>query len=184
MSEFRDKGGRFLKNHGFASKKNITESRIRHAMEHTKSCRTAAEFLNISINTYRKYAKLYIDEETGLDLYELHKNQEGSGIRKYSRPRKTSYYALHDILSGRHPEYSQPRLRKRLVEHSILAEKCSRCGFDERRIVDYAVPLLLDWIDGDSTNHRRDNLQLLCYNCYFLTVNNVAGRKINLNFLK
>ena len=30
---------------------------------------------------------------------------------------------------------------------------CDECGFEERRVVDYSVPLLLDWKDGDRTNH-------------------------------
>ena len=36
----------------------------------------------------------------------------------------------------------------------------------------------MDWKDGDKTNHKLDNLQLLCYNCYYLTVDNVVGKRV------
>ena len=42
----------------------------------------------------------------------------------------------------------------------------------------HEVPLLLDWIDGDRTNHMRDNLRLLCYNCYYQEVGNPLGGRM------
>ena len=158
-----------------------SESRIRYAMDNSKSNRGAALFLQVSFNTYKKYAKNYIDSETGLSLFELHKNQAGKKIPKGS-VLQNGYYKLEDILEGKHPDYNPKKLKRRLIRDCILEEKCSRCGFEERRIFDYAVPLMLDWKDGDMTNHKRENLQFLCYNCYFLTVDNVAGKKLVLNF--
>jgi len=160
---------------------NLTESQIRYAMLNSKSNRGAARFLHVTLPTYRKYAKLYIDSDTQLNLYDLHKNQCGKNIPK-GNMLQDGYYRLEDILEGSRPDYNPKKLKKRLIRNSILEEKCARCGFEERRILDYASPLLLDWIDGDNTNHRRENLQLLCYNCYFLTVNNVAGKKLFLEF--
>ena len=29
---------------------------------------------------------------------------------------------------------------------------------DERRITDFRVPLIIDFIDGDKTNHKRENI--------------------------
>lgn len=160
---------------------NLTESQIRYAMANSKSNRGAARFLHVTLETYRKYAKRYIDFDTQLNLYDLHKNQSGKSIAKGS-VLQDGYYKIEDILEGRRPDYSPKKLKKRLIRNAILEEKCSRCGFEERRILDYSVPLMLDWIDGDNTNHRRDNLQLLCYNCYYLTVNNIAGKKLILEF--
>lgn len=165
----------------FSTAKNLTESQIRYAMLNSKSNREAARFLHVSFQTYRKYAKRYRDSETGLTLFEMHKNQAGKNISK-STVLQEGYYRLSDILEGKRPDYNRTKLKRRLIRNNILEEKCQRCGFEERRILDYAVPLLLDWIDGDTTNHRRENLQLLCYNCYFLTVNNVAGKKLYLEF--
>lgn len=165
----------------FNTSLNLTESQIRYAMMNSKSNREAARFLKINLTTYRKYAKRYIDSDTQLNLYDLHKNQAGKNINKGTVSQE-GYYRLEDILEGKRPDYNPKKLKKRLLKNSILEERCSRCGFEERRILDYSMPLLLDWIDGDMTNHKRENLQLLCYNCYFLTVNNVAGKKLVLDF--
>jgi hypothetical protein len=53
-------------------------------------------------------------------------------------------------------------LRNRLLALGVFKEECSSCGYDERRITDDTVPLLLDHIDGDETNHCVENLQMLC----------------------
>jgi len=29
-------------------------------------------------------------------------------------------------------------------------------------------PYIINFLDGDSTNHALDNLHLLCYNCFFI----------------
>lgn len=41
-------------------KRDLTENVIRNAMKHTQSNFQAARYLNITIETYRKYAKLYV----------------------------------------------------------------------------------------------------------------------------
>jgi len=155
---------------------NITENELRYSMENTKSCCEAARFLNISYDTFKKYAKMYIDKDSGKTLFEIHKNQRGKGIKK-SGPRMRGRYGLLDILEGKYPEYRAHNLKGRLLRNSVFEEKCENCGFEERRITDYVVPLLLDWIDSDRTNHKRDNLRMLCYNCYFVLVGNPIGNK-------
>ena len=55
------------------NKVHITENQIRYAMENTNSNVQAGRFLGVSRPTYTKYAKMYIDEETGKSLYELEK---------------------------------------------------------------------------------------------------------------
>lgn len=161
---------------------NIKESTIRYAMENSNSNKSAAKFLKISYNSYKKYAKMYIDEESGKSLFDLHKNQEGRGVRKGSY-RVGSYKKLEQIISGHYPDFPPDKLKRRLLKEGMLEEKCSRCGFEERRVLDYSVPLLLNWIDGDKKNHRLDNLEFLCYNCYFLTVDNVVGKRLDLDEL-
>lgn len=47
--------------------------------------------------------------------------------------------------------------------------KCTQCGWNEKNPVDGIVPLQVDHIDGDSTNHLRENLVVLCPNCHSLT---------------
>ena len=80
-----------------------------------------------------------------------------------------------DILEGRVDisNYKPQEIKERLIHESLIAEECNSCGFNERRVVDYKVPLILNFIDGNAKNWKLENLELLCYNCYFLNVGNV-----------
>ncbi len=151
---------------------NLSESEIRYAMENTKSNSEAARFLNVSFTTYKKYAKQFIDPKSDKTLWELHKNQAGKGIRKDIVQATAGRYSIDKLLQGEYPNYPVWKLRNRILALGILPEKCSSCGYEERRITDDTTPLLLDFKDGDSTNHRIENLQLLCLNCYYMQTGN------------
>ena len=69
--------------------------------------------------------------------------------------------------------YNPKELKDRLIHETLIAEECNSCGFNERRVVDYKVPLILNFKDGNKKNWKLENLELLCYNCYFLNVGNV-----------
>jgi len=60
--------------------KILTKEDILRAMKVTRSNRAAARYLHVTYNTYKKYAKLYKNDD-GTTLLELHKNQEGRGIQ-------------------------------------------------------------------------------------------------------
>jgi hypothetical protein len=47
--------------------------------------------------------------------------------------------------------------------------KCTKCGWGEVNPTTDKSPLNVDHIDGDSTNHRPENLKVLCPNCHSLT---------------
>ena len=70
---------------------NITESQIRYAMENSKSNMSAAKWLNVSYNTYKKWAKYY-------GLFDQHLNQAGVGIKKGWA---TYRIPMENILSGK-----------------------------------------------------------------------------------
>lgn len=151
-------------------KRKLTKEDVLIAMANTKSNRAAARFLGANYLTYRKYAKLFLDDD-GISLYEKHKNQSGAGIKKYpSVDRK--YFPLVDILAGKYPDYNPVRLKTRLIQEGYLPEKCANCGFNHRRLVDNKNPLILNFIDNNITNFKLENLELLCYNCYYLLVGN------------
>lgn len=143
---------------------NLTESEIRYAMKNSASNGEAAQFLHISLNCYRNYAKKYFDAESGKSLWDLHKNQ---GKRHHKKPSK-NLATIENIFAGMYPNYSIPKLQERLIREGYFEEKCAMCGFCERRISDYSVPLLLTWKDGNRKNHARENLEFLCYNHYHL----------------
>ena len=49
--------------------------------------------------------------------------------------------------------------------------KCEKCGWGEEHPITKSVPLEVHHIDGDCTNNKEENLQLLCPNCHSLTEN-------------
>jgi hypothetical protein len=151
---------------------DLPESDIRYAMANTKSNAEAARFLKISFTTYKKYAKMYVDSESGKTLYDLHTNQAGKGIVKDVSRATSGIYSIDQILEGKYPNYPTWKLRNRIFALNIMPEECASCGYAERRITDDTVPLLLDHIDGDETNHRIENLQMLCLNCYYQQTGN------------
>jgi hypothetical protein len=155
--------------------KILLQSDIERAIKNTQSNLEASRFLRVHYDTYKKYASMYKDEHS-ISLFETHKNQSGKGLRKIQKGDKAKY-PLQEIIDGNHPEYPSSKLKFRLIREALLEEKCITCDFDEKRITDLTVPLLLDHKDGDITNHKLDNLQLLCYNCYYLTVGNPIGKK-------
>ena len=94
---------------------NISESELRYAISNTQSCMAAARFLNVSYESFRKYAKQYIDSESGKSLFDLHKNASGKGIKKAPTLRMNGKYGLNDILEGKHPNYNHKKLKDRLL---------------------------------------------------------------------
>lgn len=164
--------------------KLLTEQDIRRAMKHTKSNRAAARFLNVSFPTYRLYAKTYLDQETGKTLYDIHCNKYGRGIPKW-RAGENKEPILQDLLKqGMSIEsYSVEKLKNRLLYEGLLACECSKCGFSEARVLDYKVPLILAFKDGNKWNWLIENLEMLCYNCYFLFVGDLFTKK-QINYLE
>jgi hypothetical protein len=157
--------------------KPLAKSDIERAMAMTKSNRAGARYLHVSYIHYKKYAKNYTDEN-GITLFDKHKNQSGKGIAKFLT-NKGKEPALKDIIEGRVPidSYTPEKLKNRLIQESYLQECCSKCQFAERRVVDYKVPLVLNFKDGNKKNWTLENLELLCYNHYFLYVGNIFTDK-------
>ncbi len=148
------------------SKFPLLESDIIEANSSTKSCAQAADYLDVAYNTYKKYAKMY-------GLFEEQKNQPGKGISNGYNLHKGKY-ALDDILDGEYPNYDTLKLKKRLIKNDYKEEKCEICGFDERSLSNGKVPLYLNHRNGDKSDHREENIELICWNC----AHNVIGSKV------
>ncbi len=76
-------------------------------------------------------------------------------------------FELQDILEGKHPQYSTMKLKTRLLRSNLLENKCVECGITEWN--SKPITLQLDHINGQSTDHRFENLRLLCPNCHSQT---------------
>ena len=157
--------------------KPLTKEMILAAMSQTKSNRAACRYLNVSYIHYKKWAKLY-KSNTHNNLFEQHKNQCGKGIPKFFRS-KGKEPALIDIIEGRvdSSSFSPDKIKYRLITEGHLLEECNTCKFNERRVSDYKMPLLLNFKDNNKKNYRKENRELLCYNDYFLTVGNIFTDK-------
>jgi hypothetical protein len=148
------------------------------AMAKTKSNKAAARYLGVSYIHYKRWAKLYIDENTGLSLFESHLNQAGVGIPKFPALGKKSPGIL-EVIEGRvdASHFSPEKIKNKLIHDGLIEDKCNSCGFNERRVLDYKVPLLMHFKDDNKKNYKLDNIELLCYNCYFLTIGDIFTNK-------
>lgn len=157
----------------------LSESQIRYAMENTTSNAEAAKWLHVSFATWKKYAKMYFDAELGKDLYEIHKETgfakrlvlpQTRYRRKASAPWAFQPTPIDEVFANKHPKYDLRRFKERLVKEGWKEERCECCGFQERRSYDYTVPLKMHWVDGNKANYALENVQFLCFNCYYLHV--------------
>ena len=148
--------------------KIITKEDILRAQKMTRSNMAAARYLHVSYNHYKKYAKMYKNEE-GVNRLEAHKNQAGEGIPKFALAGKDKI-PLMDLLEGRVPieHFDARKIKQRLIFEGLIEEKCNRCGFSERRVTDLKVPIILNFKDKNKKNWNLDNIEFLCYNCSFL----------------
>ena len=151
--------------------KPLSKLQIEAAQSKTKSNMAAARYLHVSYQHYKKWAKLY-------KLFDGHKNQQGKGIPKFLKGSKKMPHML-EIIEGRiaASSFNPNKLKYALIEQGYILEECAVCSFKERRVLDYKMPLLLHFQDNNSNNYSLDNVQLLCYNHYFLNVGDVFNDK-------
>ena len=159
--------------------KPLSKEDILRAMNVTMSNKAAARYLHVSYIHYKKWAKIYDATEEGYpNLFEQHKNQAGKGIPKFLRAGGPEP-ALLDIIEGRvdASSFSPDKLKYRLITEGYLEENCAVCGFHERRVNDYKIPLLLNFKDNNKNNWNISNVELLCYNHYFLQIGDIFSDK-------
>lgn len=161
--------------------KGITIQEVKEACSTTKSNKQASRFLKVSYNTWKKYASMYINESDEKDpkrsYFETHMNPTGRGITKPHGPHGA--YGIEAIMAGHcSPNYPAWKLKEKLIKSGYKHEECDNCGFNEKRLTDKKVPLIVNFIDGNIQNRRIENIQFLCYNCYYLIIGDIFwGRK-------
>ena len=74
---------------------------------------------------------------------------------------------LNEIIEGKHPYYQTLKLKKRLLKEGLKENKCDICGITEWNGMELLIQL--DHIDGDSHNHKLENLRMVCPNCHSQT---------------
>lgn len=151
--------------------KPLTKEQILLAMRMTKSNKAASRYLNVSYIHYKMWAKQYYEFEGGRTLFDVHKNQSGKGIPKFfSKSPKSTQWDIKDVIEGRisASHFKPSEIKERMIKEGYLKEECDICKFNERRVSDYKIPLIIHFKDNNSNHYNLGNIRFLCYNCYFL----------------
>lgn len=169
-----------LYNHNIAHRRidivrrNIDEQKFREVCQNSKSAAEASRRLNMHFNTFKRIA-------IKLGCYTT--NQSHKGVKMGMRP---SRIPTDDILAGKYPNYGTFKLKRRLIREGYKKDECEKCGWHIKREGEEFSPCELHHIDGDSRNHKIDNLIILCPNCHSLTQNYRARNKksdtVDINF--
>ena len=142
------------------SMKNINEDEIIKACKSFPSMASAAASLSMAPNTFRRYA---------MKLGCYRPNQAGIGL-----PKRKPKMPTEMIISGNAPQMQSYKIKLRLIEEGYLTNKCVECGLTDT-YNGKPIKLQLDHINGISTDHRLENLRIVCPNCHSQT-NSYAGK--------
>ena len=63
--------------------------------------------------------------------------------------------------------YQSYKLKRRLLKEGVKQHKCELCGLTLWN--NEKIPLELHHVNGDNTDNRLENIQMLCPNCHALT---------------
>lgn len=163
--------------------------------KHNKSNFTDAEFVEIvnSCPTMALAAKklgmaytTFIRKAIKLGCYKPNPSKKGVKCNELYGYRKNRI-PTEDILAGKHPEIATYKLKIRLIREGYLKDECSICGWNKKPEGREFTPCELDHINGNPTDHRLENLRIICPNCHSLTetyrfrrgkTNEAQGRKL------
>ena len=143
-------------------KHNFTKEDYEEAVKMSLSIAGVCRYLGISprggnYTTIKKRLKEYginTDHFTG----------KGWNVGLVFKPMKQ--FKLEDVLQKDFP-YNTQRLKNRLIDAGVKEHKCEKCQRTEWN--GKPIPLELHHINGDRTDNRLENLQILCPNCHAQT---------------
>jgi 5-methylcytosine-specific restriction endonuclease McrA len=145
---------------------------VKNSMSYANVCKKIGiSSVGGNFNKIKKYIKLY---EINIDHFTGQGWNTGDRYKFFGK-----LIPLDKILQGEHPTFSTTHLRERLIKEGLKEEKCEIC-----KIINWnnkKISFHLDHIDGDNTNHKLDNLRILCPNCHSQTDTYGNKRKRNKN---
>ncbi len=134
--------------------RKINRNEFIKVCESSLSMAEASVKLDLHFNTFKRYAVKF-------GCY--NPNASGKGMKKRGKPKVD----LKNILSGNHPEFQTFKLKNRLLKGGLIENICKVCSISEWN--GKQLNMELDHIDGDRTNHKFENLRMLCPNCHAQT---------------
>ena len=153
----------------------LQENDFKELIKQHSTLDAIAKALNMSKRILIKYAKIfaYSSSETYYDYFQRMKVWKHKKGIKYTPDLKQK---IQEILDGKRINtYPLGDLMYLLFRYEYKKECCENCGCGDRRTHDGRKPLLLTFKNkGNIKNYNLQNLQILCYNCYFMTVGDVS----------
>ena len=140
----------------------LSKHNIELAIKSTQSMGQAALYMNVSKNTFKKYAKLH-------GLYKPITNWKG--IRKTGNVGSALKHDLKQILEGKNPNpYREDTLLDKGIREGYMKAECQNCSQDFSFIDSQKrqPPLILDFLDRNPQNTKLENLRILCFNCVYV----------------
>ena len=144
--------------------KYSNEQIITAATTHS-TMKAAADSLGMRQSDFNRRAKR---------LHVFSPNQFRIGLPRLPSQHLGPIYPLCEILDGLHPHYSTFMLKNRLFKENVKRPICEECGETDDK-----TSLELDHINGVSSDHRLENLRILCPNCHSRTVTYCGKNKTN-----
>lgn len=151
----------------YESKRVSREKYIKDVCELATKCNSINQILHIlgKSNTNEYYKQIHkILEDNNVDTSHF------TNVCEYTAKRKKP---IEELLSSG-TTVCISHLRTRVLNEGLKEHKCERCGRTEWE--GEPIPLQLHHINGDKSDNRLENIQLLCPNCHALT-DNYCSRK-------
>ena len=148
----------------------IQKEYVKTVCDLAKRCTNINQILKIlgkkgTIEYYKQIRKILEDNNVDTSHF-----VEGQAVTEYAHPAlETKDY----LVKG--STIASSKLRNKIIKEGIKEHKCECCGLTEWQ--GKPIPLQLHHINGDKTDNRIENLQLLCPNCHTFT-DNYCGRKL------
>jgi hypothetical protein len=151
----------------------FTKEQLEEAVQQSKSIASVCRILNIrpvggNYRTLRCKIKQW-----NIDI--SHFTGQGWNVGLVFKP--SVKRPLSEILIENSDYQSISKLRIRLIEEGVKKHQCEKCTNTEW--MRQPIPLELNHINGNNTDNRIENLELLCSNCHAQTPNYRGKNKLS-----
>ena len=135
---------------------NVDVEQLKRVCEESQTMAIAAARMGFSFATFKRLAMINDCNRP---------NQGNKGLKKNYVSH--ACVPLSEILTGNHPSFQTHKLKLKLLKAGIFKNQCTICHIESWQ--NKKIVCELDHIDGNRTNHRLENLRMLCPNCHSQT---------------